>query len=135
MSSTSPAPKPRAPHHPLNTRILESQATLQRLVASFGIVLPHPTPVIPAKAGIQCVDHAFLRVCGVDSRFRGNDSGLERPFLANDTTALQHAMLQFSPAGAKVRIDKGERGTLPTQATKDDAARKNTEPFCSSDSF
>ena len=44
------------------------------------------TPVIPAKAGIQSVDSAFLRVCAVDSRFRGNDCGPERPCFANDTT-------------------------------------------------
>ena len=29
--------------------------------------------VIPAKAGIQSVDISFPKVCGVDSRFRGND--------------------------------------------------------------
>jgi hypothetical protein len=33
----------------------------------------HPTPVIPAKAGIQSDDRTFPKVCGVDSRFRGND--------------------------------------------------------------
>ena len=48
--------------------------------------IPHPPPVIPAKAGIQWVERAYLRVCAVDSRFRGNDCGSERPFLANDTT-------------------------------------------------
>jgi hypothetical protein len=42
-------------------------------------------PVIPVEAGIQSVDSAFPKVCGVDSRFRGNDCGLEHPFLANDT--------------------------------------------------
>ena len=30
-------------------------------------------PVIPAKAGIQSDNSTFPRVCGVDSRFRGND--------------------------------------------------------------
>ena len=51
--------------------------------------IPFETPVIPAKAGIQSVDSAFPRVCRVDSRFRGNDCGFERPCLANDTsTAL-----------------------------------------------
>jgi hypothetical protein len=29
--------------------------------------------VIPAKAGIQSLDNAFPEVCGVDSRFHGND--------------------------------------------------------------
>ena len=32
------------------------------------------------------MDSAFPKLCGVDSRFRGNDCGLERPCLANDTT-------------------------------------------------
>ena len=35
--------------------------------------IPHETPVIPAKAGIQSVDNGFPGVCGVDSCFRGND--------------------------------------------------------------
>jgi hypothetical protein len=34
---------------------------------------PLEPPVIPAKAGIQSHDSTFLKVCGVDSRFRGND--------------------------------------------------------------
>ena len=42
-------------------------------------------PVIPAKAGIQSVDSAFLKVCGVDSRFRGNDCNFDRPCFAIDT--------------------------------------------------
>jgi hypothetical protein len=37
-------------------------------------------PVIPAKAGIQSDDSTFLKGCGVDSRFRGND----RCFRGND---------------------------------------------------
>ncbi|MGD0009832.1 MAG: hypothetical protein ABSE93_14960 [Terriglobia bacterium] len=44
------------------------------------------TLVIPAKAGIQPVDSAFPKVCRVDSRFRGNDCGFERPCLANEPT-------------------------------------------------
>jgi hypothetical protein len=36
--------------------------------------LRYPTPVIPAKAGIQCMESGYLKVCGVDSRFRGNDA-------------------------------------------------------------
>ena len=49
-------------------------------------------PVIPAKAGIQCVEcrggsrTAPSRVCRPDSRFRGNDGVGEHPFDANDTT-------------------------------------------------
>ena len=34
---------------------------------------PLEPPVIPAKAGIQSDDSTFPKVCGVDSRFRGND--------------------------------------------------------------
>jgi hypothetical protein len=34
---------------------------------------PLEPPVIPAKAGIQSDDNASPNVCGVDSRFRGND--------------------------------------------------------------
>jgi hypothetical protein len=45
------------------------------------------TPVIPAKAGIHSMDSAFPKVCGVDSGFRGNDCRLQRPCLANDTSA------------------------------------------------
>jgi len=48
--------------------------------------IPFETPVIPAKAGIQPFDSAFPKVCRVDSRFRGNDCGLQRPCLANDTS-------------------------------------------------
>ena len=33
------------------------------------------------------MDSPFPKVCGVDSRFRGNDHGLEHPCLANDTIA------------------------------------------------
>ena len=55
--------------------------------------IPYETPVIPAKAGIQSVNSAFPKVCGVDSRFRGNDCGLERPCLANDTSAERKTRL------------------------------------------
>jgi hypothetical protein len=51
-------------------------------------ITPYETPVIPANAGIQSVGSAFPKAGGVDSRFRGNDCGLERPFLANNTTTL-----------------------------------------------
>ena len=44
------------------------------------------TAVIPAKAGIQSVGSPFPMVRRVDSRFRGNDGGLERPCRANHTT-------------------------------------------------
>ena len=52
--------------------------------------IPYETPVIPAKAGIQSVASSFPKVCGVDSRFRGNDCGLERLSRANDTTTLPY---------------------------------------------
>ena len=63
-------------------------ASCQRKIG-YGVIwdgIPFETPVIPAKAGIQSVGSAFPKVCGVDSRFRGNDCGLMRPCLANDTT-------------------------------------------------
>jgi hypothetical protein len=47
---------------------------------------PFGRPVIPAKAGIRSFDTRFPTVCGVDSRFRGNDCDLKRPCLANDTS-------------------------------------------------
>ena len=40
------------------------------------------------------MDSAFPKVWGVDSRFRGNDSDMERRFLANDTTA--HPFLRYN---------------------------------------
>jgi hypothetical protein len=46
--------------------------------------IPFETPVIPAKAGIQPGQRAFPNVCGVDSRFRGNDCDLQCPCLTNE---------------------------------------------------
>jgi hypothetical protein len=63
-------------------------------------IIPYETPVIPAKAGIQSVDSAFPKDCGVDSRFRGNDCGLERPCLTNDTTTENLVVSQFDVAAA-----------------------------------
>ena len=48
--------------------------------------VPYETLVIPAKAGIQSIDSALPKVCGVDSRFRGNDRDFQRPCLANDAS-------------------------------------------------
>ena len=65
--------------------------------AGIGVIwngIPYETPVIPAKAGIQSVNSAFPRVCGVDSRFRGNDCGLEPPCLANDTSTTVRGRLE-----------------------------------------
>jgi hypothetical protein len=53
---------------------------------------PSEAPVIPAKAGIQSVDYAFQKACGVDSRFRGNDCGLLLPCLANDTSTRRRVL-------------------------------------------
>ena len=63
--------------------------------------IPCETPVIPAKAGIQSVHSTFPKVRGVDSRFRGNDCGLERPCPANDTTA--QACLSLVPELSTIR--------------------------------
>jgi hypothetical protein len=44
--------------------------------AGIGVIWngdPLEPPVIPAKAGIQSDDSTFPKVCGVHSRFRGND--------------------------------------------------------------
>jgi hypothetical protein len=48
--------------------------------------IPYEPPVIPAKAGIHWANPWKCADYGLDSRFRGNDDGLERPFLANGTT-------------------------------------------------
>jgi hypothetical protein len=60
--------------------------------------------------GIQSVDSAFPKVCQVDSRFRGNDCGFERPCLANNTSTRTHADLRIRVE--QVRLAEGcERGT------------------------
>ena len=65
--------------------------------------------VIPAKAGIQSADGAFPRVCRVDSRFRGNDWGLQRPCLPDDTATR---LLTGSPNFAKIsRVETFPNGT------------------------
>ena len=71
---------------------------------SFGISSSYNTPVIPAKAGIQSLDSPFPKVCAVDSRFRGNDCGLDRPCLANETAAFARALLEFDSFRFKVVI-------------------------------
>jgi hypothetical protein len=46
------------------------------LGGSIGVIWngdPLDPPVIPAEAGIQSDDSTFPKICGVDSRFRGND--------------------------------------------------------------
>jgi hypothetical protein len=54
-------------------------------------------PVIPAKAGIQCIDRALHDPGTVDSRFRGNDCGVQRPGLANDTDTRPTGRCLFNP--------------------------------------
>jgi len=49
---------------------------------------PLEPPVIPAKAGIQCDDSTFPKVCGVDSRFRGNDCALNDCALYDTSTRM-----------------------------------------------
>jgi len=96
-------------------------------VSGGGVIwdgIPLGTPVIPAKAGIQSVDSAFLKVCRVDSRFRGNDCsvdsafpkvcrvdsrfrgddcGFERLCLANDTSTQFPVVSQFDVEAASGR--------------------------------
>jgi hypothetical protein len=77
-------------------------------------IIPYETPVIPAKAGIQSVESAFPKVCGVDSRFRGNDCGLERPCLANDTTTAGSAgSFQAKPHHCRSHV----RGHMRVEST------------------
>ena len=82
--------------------------------------IPFETPVIPANAGIQSVDSAFPKVCEVDSRFRGNDCGFERPCLANDTSTESRFSLRLirlrrytcrrkQASGAMCRVPGAER--------------------------
>jgi len=72
-------------------------------------------PVIPAKpvlegtwgVGIQSVDCALVEACGVDSRWGlpwlrwdGNDRGLGRPYVANDTPiVIRNTLCVRSPCG------------------------------------
>ena len=64
--------------------------------------------VIPAKAGIQSIDSALPKVCRVDSRFRGNDCGFERPCLANDTNSNSlHPLLYECTIGALAELCDG----------------------------
>ena len=61
------------------------QLLKSRVLVSFGMEDPHQPPVIPAKAGIQSDDIAFAKVCGVDSRFRGNDEGAQMPHRTDES--------------------------------------------------
>ncbi len=77
----------------LGMTFLGDRLRLRSTLAGCGVIWngdPLEPPVIPAKAGIQSDDTTFPEGCGVHSRFRGNDCGLQRPCLANDTsTRLQ----------------------------------------------
>jgi hypothetical protein len=65
--------------------------------------IPLEAPAIPAKAGMQSVERAFAKVCGVDSRSpasaedksRGNDCDLRLPCLANDAGTVPPANLDL----------------------------------------
>ena len=67
------------------------------------IQCPLAYAVIPAKAGIQCLDDASPEVSGLDSRFRGNDGVGPHPFDASDVvtrnpeplTLESHAQLLY----------------------------------------
>ena len=50
--------------------------------------IPFEMPVIPAKAGIQAVVTTLPKVCGADSRFRGNDCDSQDPCHANEASTL-----------------------------------------------
>jgi hypothetical protein len=71
-------------------------------VARVGVIwneIPFDTEVIPAQAAIQSVSSASPKVCGVDSRLRGNDRDLPHPYLANDTNAA--AVKCFYPVAGR----------------------------------
>jgi hypothetical protein len=71
---------------PFETQVIPAKAGIQFVVDGT----PFETQVIPAKAGIQpVVLGAFPMICGVDSRFRGNDCAWERPCIANDFTTRE----------------------------------------------
>src|SRR5438876_3003087 len=60
--------------------------------------IPFETPVIPANSGIHFPGLWKCVVDGLDSRLRGNDCGLERPCLENDTNARFITSLSFGSA-------------------------------------
>jgi len=67
---------------------------------------PYPTAVIPAKAGIQRMDNAPLKVCGVDSRrLTGMTAAL--PWLG-------HANIIPFP-GRRIHTDKNRRDVCATR--------------------
>jgi hypothetical protein len=105
---SSPLPQTRRPLNFANKpfRVLQRRPLGSRRpvlpteqpAAGVGVIwdgMPFETPVIPAKAGIQSVDSAFPKVCGVDSRFRGNDCDLQRPCLPNDTSTPAAFLVAF----------------------------------------
>jgi hypothetical protein len=75
------------------------------------------------------VDSAFPKVCGVDSRFRGNDCGLERPCLANDTTTQARTRLQDFHSDAKLLNVpyEGKNYTIKRNGLKRVLSRQRTE--------
>ena len=74
---------------PALASIISVTATRILVVVSFVRFSRARPQVIPAKAGIQYVRCAVPKVCGVDSRLRGNDlwsRDARRPYCSNDTT-------------------------------------------------
>ena len=67
---------------------------------------PSGAPVIPAKAGSQCGDCEFQKICGVDSHFRGNDCGLQCPCLANDPSTGESGSWPLQESVQFVSIEK-----------------------------
>src|SRR5208283_1180572 len=64
----------------------EVKKSKSRVVVSFARFGGARPNVIPAKAGIQYVRRSVAKVCGVDSRLRGNDVRLGRPCCSNNTS-------------------------------------------------
>jgi hypothetical protein len=100
--------------------------------------MPFETPVIPAKAGIQSADSAFPKVCRVDSRFRGNDCGLQRPCRANDTSTRTRSLQVTTrpPHGVsivrpqRINLSLRARKVLPALIAARQAGHTNAAPFC-----
>ena len=63
-----------------------SRTRPSRAVVSFARFIRARPHFIPAKAGIQYVRRSVLKVCGVDSRLRGNDRWFVGEVIPNDAT-------------------------------------------------
>ena len=94
----------------IRLRILFNGPPLQRVSVSSAMVSLSKHQSFPSRSagGIHSVDSAFQEVCRVDSRFRGNDCDLQRPFFANDTSTPTTGPRGFQETVAIVSI-----GSLP----------------------